>query len=448
MRTAAILLRRVILLLAIALAPAGAVFAQETIRLANSSDARDLYQQAEILLADGRTFNAYELLRSYEPDLAGDPYFDYLLGVASLDSGRTGEAILNLQRAAAAAPDFAGARLELARAYYESGEYSEARLMFVALLGENPPPAVHDAIRGYINAIDSRSQAAPSQFSPYGEFFAGHDNNANGSTDDQQFLGFALSPENQATKSSFFEVAGGFDWSLPRTSGFGWLLGARASYRENPNADFVDSGIVSGLSGANWRGAAFFGRAAINAYVASRDGDANENYAGIDLLLGRNLNDRWDLSFAVRSGTLRYDDSIQVLDVNRSIVTVMTSYRIAPRARLSFEVIGGSDSEQENGSPYGNSKFGGRVALATPIGEASTLFASAGSLTSDYDGLFFGAAREDQQTSALLQLEYRNVWVDGLTLAPRLRYVDNKSDVDLYTYDRTEIGLLIRWTPK
>jgi hypothetical protein len=76
------------------------------------------------------------------------------------------------------------------------------------------------------------------------------------------------------------------------------------------------------------------------------------------------------------------------------------------------------------------------------------LFASLGALQSDYDGLFFGMTREDTQLNAVLQLEFRDVWTDGLTLAPRLRFVGNDSDVALYEYDRTEVGLLIRWAPK
>jgi len=34
-------------------------------------------------------------LRAYESELAGNPYFDYLLGVAALDSGLMSEAILS-----------------------------------------------------------------------------------------------------------------------------------------------------------------------------------------------------------------------------------------------------------------------------------------------------------------------------------------------------------------
>ena len=66
---------------------------------------------------------------------------------------------------------------------------------------------------------------------------------------------------------------------------------------------------------------------------------------------------------------------------------------------------------------------------------------------SDYDGLFFGARREDTQLTSTLQLEFRDVLTPGLTIAPRIRYIDNDSGVALYDYDRTEVGLLIRWMP-
>jgi tetratricopeptide (TPR) repeat protein len=448
MRTAATPLCRAILVLALALSPIGQAYAQATMQIVDSSDAGDLYLQAESLLSGGHTRNAYELLRAYESELSGNPYFDYLLGVASLDSGYTSEAILSLQRAAAAAPDFSGARMELARAHYEAAEYGTAQAMFAALLDEDPPPAVSEIITGYINSIDARPSAPPRRFSPYGELFTGHDSNANGSTDSEQFLGFTLSPENQATDSMFVEAAAGFDWNLPRSTNFGWFVGARAGYRDNPDAPFVDAGIVSGLLSMNWRSGAFFGRLGVNAYAASRDGASNETYGGVNLSLGRSLGERWDLSLALRSGALNYDESIEVLDVTRTLYTLAASYRFATQARLSIEAIGGNDDARQNGSPYGNSKTGGRVAVTAALGEGTSLTASIGSLSSDYDGLFFGTAREDRQTSSMLQFEFHDVWTKGLTLAPRLRYIDNDSDIDLYTSDRTELGLMIRWAPK
>ncbi len=102
---------RVILIMALLTAPFGMVQSQQTMRLADSGDALDLYEQAETLLAGGNSKDAYELLRAYETELTGNPYFDYLLGVTALDSGLTSEAILSLQRAVASAPQFSGARM-------------------------------------------------------------------------------------------------------------------------------------------------------------------------------------------------------------------------------------------------------------------------------------------------------------------------------------------------
>jgi len=430
------------------LAPLALARAQQTMQLADNGDARDLYERAEILLSNHKPANAYELLHAYESEFSSNPYFNYLLGVAALDYGRGTEAIFSLRRAVAAAPLFSGARMELARALYDTGDYGEARATFAALLGEDPPQEVRNVIDGYIHAIDTRPVSPPSHFAPYAELLTGHDSNANGATSSTQFLGFTLLPENVATDTAFVEAAAGFDWSLPRSAQFGWYVGARASMRDNPDAEFVDAGMLSGLIGMNWRRGALFGRAMVNGYGASRDGAANETYGGIDVLLGRSLGSAWDISVNLRSGALQYDESIDVLDVNRTLYTLAAAYRYASLGRFSLEAIGGNDNEQQSGSPYGNRKKGARLGLATELGNSTLLLASLGHLNSDFDGLFFGTARTDRQLSMLLQIEFRDAFVDGLTLAPRLRHTENDSDVDLYTYDRTEVGLMIRWAPK
>ena len=204
---------------------------------------------------------------------------------------------------------------------------------------------------------------------------------------------------------------------------------------------------MSGLTGFTWRRGSFYGRIGIDGYWASRDGNSNETYGGLNALFSQSVSDRWDLSLGLRGGAMRFDQSIDVLDVDRVMYTLGASYRFSSLSSLSIEAVGGQDSEKQTGSPYGNSKTGGRLSLTAPLGN-SYLFASIGSLTSDYDGLFFGATREDTQLTSVLQLEFRDVFTDGLSLVPRIRYVDNDSDVALYKFDRTEFGLMIRWVPR
>jgi hypothetical protein len=367
--------------------------------------------------------------------------------VAALDSKNSGEAIFSLQRLVVRRPAFSGARLELARAHFEAGNNAQARPLFVALLDESPPAGVRTVLNQYIDAIDAKPAAPSSRFTPYFEVTAGHDSNANGSTSDQQFLGFNLSPNNVETPSSFGELAAGFNWSVPSSASAAWYMAARASYRHNPDASFVDPSVLSGLTGFTWRRGAFFGRAGIDGYWALRDGESNETYAGLNVLLSRGVSDRWDLTLGLRAGAMRFDEAIEVLDVDRIMYTLGASYRFSSLSSLSIEAVGGQDSEKQAGSPYGNSKAGGRLSLTAPLG-SSYLFASIGSLTSDFDGLFFGVPREDTQTTALLQLEFRDIFTTGLSIAPRVRYVDNDSDVALYKYDRTEFGLMIRWMPR
>lgn len=422
--------------------------AQDTLQVAASVDEQQFLADAESLLASGQSSAAFTLLSTRELELAGNPYYDYLLGVAALDSGRHSEAIFSLRRSLEVSPNFSGARMELARAYFDSGNSGLARPLFVRLLAENPPAPVRTVINNYIASIDATPSRPKSSLRYSFDVTGGYDDNANGSTDNQQFMGFTLSPDNLKTESSFLEAGAGLSWNNPKSTQFAWYAGGRAGYRHNPDAGFVDSGLVSGNAGMNWQRGAFFGRAGVDGYWATRDGDPNENYLGLDALFGNRITDNWELSFGLRGGAIRHDDAIKTLDVDRILYSGGLHYRFGSPGNVGLEVIGGSDSERETGSPYGNSKLGGRLTLYMPVSERGTLFASAGSLTSDYDGLFFGTTRKDTQVSTLLQITFADVWIDGLSLTPRIRYVDNDSNVALYDYDRTEVGLQLQWMPQ
>ncbi|NNF67018.1 MAG: SH3 domain-containing protein [Gammaproteobacteria bacterium] len=105
------------------------------------------------LLERGQTYSAYSMLSELAPAWAGHAGFDYLLGVAALSSGNAAEAVFSLDRVVYALPGFVGARLELARALYEVGDYGRARKEFQALLDAQPPAAVREIIVGYLNAL-------------------------------------------------------------------------------------------------------------------------------------------------------------------------------------------------------------------------------------------------------------------------------------------------------
>lgn len=436
------------LVLSAALSPgAGHAKEDDALGIRSAQDARPLLERAEALLEADEAERAYTLLSAEELRFAGDAWFDYLLGVAALDSGRPGQAVFSLRRALVVEPGFSGARLELARAHYEAGNASLARPLFESLLGEAPPPRVRTAIEAYIGTIDAPHSAPDSGFTPFVEVASGYDTNANGSTDDNRFLGFTLAAQNVETDSPFGRVAAGFNANLPQSERLSWYLGGQAYHRSNPDASFVDSTVISGQGGFLFRSGRMFGRFGVNAYQAWRDGIDNQNWLGADVVVGRRLGDDWELSLGLRGGPLRHDDTIQVLDVDRTLYSIGLGYRMARETVLTLSAVGGSDSANQAGSPYGNDRAGVSLSLVAPAG-SGYLRLAAGTLTSDYDGLFFGVARDDTQTSVAAEIEFRDVGVTGLSIVPQARFVNNDSDVDLYAYDRAEIGITIRWTPR
>ncbi len=75
--------------------------AADTIEIATSAGSQQLLANAESLLASEQSRSAFDLLMSHESELAGNSLFDYLLGVAALDSGFYSEAVFSLRRAIA-----------------------------------------------------------------------------------------------------------------------------------------------------------------------------------------------------------------------------------------------------------------------------------------------------------------------------------------------------------
>ena len=72
---------------------------------------------ARRLLAAGNPKQAFQELSVAQDRMSGMPEFDYLLGVAALDSGKIEDAIIAFERVLAVVPNHAGAQMDLARAY-------------------------------------------------------------------------------------------------------------------------------------------------------------------------------------------------------------------------------------------------------------------------------------------------------------------------------------------
>ncbi len=107
------------------------------------------------LIDQGKAVDAYALGKqtAREPS---DELFDYYLGLAAVDSGRTAEGVGIRKRYVDGHPNDHRARLELGRGYFLLDDNRRAREEFEAVKKSNPPPEVVANIDLFLVAIRQR----------------------------------------------------------------------------------------------------------------------------------------------------------------------------------------------------------------------------------------------------------------------------------------------------
>ena len=415
-----------------------------------TDNGRMILERARGLLqtgGEGAAAEAYSLLAPLEPRWSGTVDFSYLFGRAALESGKPSEAIFALQRTVVADPGFAGARLDLARAYFEAGDNEDARREFNTLNAQQPPAEVLVITRRYLKAIDRRSLRYRAGWQAVAEFGGGYDSNANGGTSDTTFLGFALGEASREADSGYYGAQGQLAYSMPVTPSLVWRSALDARHREYPDAKFVSqtggrlrTGLA--LAVAQWQLAAD-----VSAELLALDGKDNRQVLAIDLSGHAPLTKATTAVASVRAAQVRYDDNLDIQDVEQWIGALMLQWRPQAARSWQFQVgpLGGREEARRSGSPFSRDLIGARAEVSKAT-RAWIWKASLGTLESDYDGLFFGEARTDRQVSVQLQVDMPELF-GGWTLRPAVAFVDNQSDIPLYEYERVEAGLTLqrRW---
>lgn len=403
----------------------------------------EVLRQAEQMINAGRHQQARGLLEPLEAQLAGNPAFDYLLGLAMLETGEPGRAALALERAVEQDQRFAGARLDLARAYYASGDYIEARRQLESLRDLNPPPQAQQAIEEYLALIANRQRRLRLEYRLSSG--VGYDSNANSATSVNEFLGFELIERSRETASPFAEIGGGVTLLKPLSASL--LLDTRLSLRQrnNPDASFVNSSAGDIAVGLRFVKQGQTRALRLQTYRLNIDGDLNSR--------GTSLTASWENSFKrqVRAGVFgrfgqtRYGDSLKVKNVDQYMLGVNASWGFAPggRGSLGGALLFGHDDPTATGSRYARDIVGVRFNAGWAFSPQIRAQITAGLLQSDYDAVFFeqqfDSPREDTLTTASVSVQWR--------LSPRwlmsheVSYANNDTDIDVFSFERVETSL-------
>ncbi len=212
-----------------------------------------VFDEARQKMAAGDAAGAYQILKPEERARAGHPEFDYLLGVAAIDSGRAPEAIAAFERVLAVKPDHLQARAELGRAYIALAEPEAARRELATVEAQGDVPAdVRATINRYVTALDTGLSGGGTQIENNLRLTAGWDSNINNSTSDSRILipafaglGFAaLGPGAVSEESAFAEVAGRVSVRHGLSIDRHLVADLTASYRANEVHGDFNQGLV------------------------------------------------------------------------------------------------------------------------------------------------------------------------------------------------------------
>lgn len=408
----------------------------------------DTLKAARDAIASGQAAKAVEMLNPLEGERAGDPAYDYLLGLARLDSGDAERAVFAFERVLAVQPNNAQARAEIGRAYLLLGERDAGVRELETVRKADIPDAARKTIEGYLSAFG----AGPTRFSGYLEASAGYDSNVNSAVAATHLvipltgLDSDLSRDGQRHAAPFLGLAGGINFAHPLGERWSVLGGASFSQRFNQQYDQFDTRTLEGNVGLRYSLAADAFTIGVQGQSFDVHDSRNRDALGVVGQWQHQLDPRTQISVFGQYVQLRYP-SQGLRDADRSIGGVAMARVLdgawAPSVFAS--IYAGEERELKNNVPYlGHTpvgvRFGGQLKPSSTV----TWFANASYENRRYGGQdpLFLVKREDKQWDLRVGLNYEPLryWV----VSPQVSYTRNESSVALNDYSRSIVSVTLR----
>lgn len=414
--------------------------------LSHAAD-ESLLLAAQNMLNNGQSIEAFDLLDPHEEEYAGEKEYDYLYGLSLLDTGESASAVFAFQRVLAIDPEFAGARLELGRSYFDMGQMQRAQREFQLVQNQSPPDSVKQVIDKYLAAIESRNLRNREGWRGFLQLGLGDDSNVNNATSAESFLGFDLTDESRETSSSVISTLGGASYDLPLNFHSKFFFKGSVNLRANNDASYTSTVNYDVLAGYN-RTFSTQGdlSVATQFYTASVDGEFNNRGFNLTGQYNLNFSPVNQMGFLLRAGKVDYDTAFDIKDIDQTLLGLSWAHVFGGQSRVSIVLaaIAGKDTAVETDSPYGRDYNGLRLSASYPLTHRFNLFTTVGQTDSDYDGSFFEnpESRSDSLTDITLGSSWRvnKTWV----LRAVIGQSHNTSNIEIFDYDKNLVMFTAR----
>ena len=425
---------------------------EQAMRTAESTKKRVVTTAATLIKAK-HPQEAYALLTPHQSEFAGEPDFDYVLGLAALDSGRPNEAIFALERVLAVQPNHLQARAEIARAYIATGELTASKRELEAVQQQNPPPDVNATISRYLGLIEKTQANQTTALRGYVEVALGDDSNVNSATGNTQvaiplFGGALATLSTSGTRSQDSFANGIVGFTVRHTLNSTWALlgGANFSRHINSNQHAFDTGNLDGSFGASYTKGEDNYTALLQAQSFDINNTLYRNATGATGQWQRSLNDSSQLSAYVQYSYLSYPGQ-SIRNADRTVLGGAYARSLGGEKAVVYYAGAYAGTEAvraSNVGHLGNVLYGGRAGGEFKISPQLTALGSVSLEARNYGGQdpLFLTKREDTQFDLKLGLSY--VPAQRWTVAPGISYTRNNSNIVINAYDRTVLSVSVR----
>jgi tetratricopeptide (TPR) repeat protein len=407
---------------------------------------------AKALLDKGDAKAAYALLEPLEAERAGDPGYDFLLGLAALETGKNTNAVFALERVLAVDPNHVRARAEIARAYAALGETKTAKQEFETVKKQGVPPEVAVTIDRVLSAIERVEDEGRTTVRGYVEGTIGHDTNVNSATADRNvavplFGGaiFTLGPGGVQRSDTFTSVGGGLSLRKPLDKEWALTAGLNGSKRMNTDVDEFDTGSTDAHLGV----VRTYGKDVFSAALQYNqfwvDNDRYREAAGFTAQWQHNYDARHQSSLYVQYSDLRYM-SQGVRNADRFVIGANFA-KAMPGFKTVFyggAYLGEEAAKKDNFEHLGHILYGMRIGAQHEIHRDARAFANLGYEHRRYGGEdpFFLKTRTDNQWNLSLGVAWTPA--KNWRVTPQFQYTDTRSNIDLNRFRREVVSVTVR----
>ena len=410
-------------------------------------------QEANNLIKQGNFLAAYQLLEPLEVAHAGEIDFDYLLGLAAVESGNVTRGEFALERVLALEPNHKDARAEIAKAHFLLGETDTSKAEFKNVLTLNPDEQTKKTIQKLLTSIE-KLEGTTTTYGAYLEFGLGHDSNVSSAPNISSislpaFGGISISLDKGAREKAdrFANIAASISFRHSFSLQLSAFGSASSSNRINGSETPFDNSSLDFNAGLDYKIDDNNGvTVALQDNHFDLDGEDFRHAYGASLQWLHSLNAYNQVGAYGQFSRLKYAGS-SIRNADRSIIGINAGHVFEGDLKpvVYGSIYGGKENARSSIVDFLDQDIiGARLGGQLSFNNQWQGFANLAYEQRDYQAKdpIFLKERQDRQYDVALGLRY--IPAREWTIKPQISYSKSDSNIGINAYKRTLISVTAR----